>query len=197
MKSLKSIFVLLFIAASSLAIAQGSEGVKIGNNTSPPNPSTMFEVQSSNKGVLFPKVNLTDINLYLPIIGMETEGVLVYNTNASIINGCGTGYYFWNGNYWERMGRKCIPQMTFADMVSFTANLSPSDVGYQVYVTDMSISSTDLSPCMTSGCTPSTVNPNGFWTFTNVKLISCPCGGVLWSKDSPLPSVSCSGASPC
>ena len=190
---MKIIFVIILLAISSIAYTQNSEGVKIGSTVSPPNRSTMFEVQSSNKGVLFPKIELTDISVYAPIVGSETEGVLVYNTNATIVGGCGTGYYFWNGNYWERMGKKCILQMSFVDMIAFTANLGPSDVGFQVYVTDASISSSDLSPCLASTCTPVTVNPQGFWTFTNVKLITCTCGGVYWSKDVPLPTISCSG----
>ncbi|MCT4579948.1 MAG: hypothetical protein N4A35_00910 [Flavobacteriales bacterium] len=198
MKNIKIVYLLIMLMGlSSCFYAQGVEGVKIGSTVSPPNPSTMLEVKSSNKGVLFPKVALTDINVYAPIVGTATEGVLIYNTNESVINGCGKGYYFWNGNYWERMGRKCVPQMTFAEMVAFTSNLTAADIGYQVYVTDTSIPSSDLSPCFTTGCTPATVNPQGIWSFTNTKLYSCNCGGVLWSKDIVLPTVSCTGGSPC
>lgn len=195
MNIIKTILALTFVVCTATFYTQGSEGVKIGSTVSPPNPSTMLEVQSSNKGVLFPKVALTNITAYAPVVGAETTGVLVYNTNANIAGGCGTGYYFWNGNYWERMGRKCVPQMTFAEMIAFTANLSAADIGYQVYVTDSSIPTSLVSSCNTT-CTPSTVNPNGIWSFTNTGIGGCSCG-IKWDKDIALPTLNCSGPSNC
>jgi len=170
-------------------IAQNTEGVKIGSVISPPNPSAMFEVQSSNKGVLFPKIQLQNISTYTPIAGVETEGIIVYNTNDTIIGGCGKGYYVWNGTIWERLGKKCIVKMTFQEMIDFTTNLDPTyDIGYQVYVTDTSILYSEVSICL-SQCTPTTVNPSGIWTYTATKLITCNCFSVLWSKNIPLPAV--------
>jgi len=195
MKKTKKIFLILSLIFSLNSLAQNTEGVKIGSVISPPNPSAMFEVQSSNKGVLFPKIQLQNISTYTPIAGVETEGIIVYNTNDTIVGGCGKGYYTWNGTIWERLGRECVVKMSFQEMINFTTNLDPIyDIGYQVYVTDTNILYSSLSYCIahSTSCSPSTVNPSGIWTYTATELIPCGCDdGVQWSKDIPLPSYTC------
>lgn len=80
-----------------------TEGVKIGPDVSPPDPSAILEIESTNKGVLFPNVNLESINNDGsganpdPIV-TPADGLFVYNlSNAAPFS---SGYYYWDGSTW-------------------------------------------------------------------------------------------------
>lgn len=65
----------LFVLNQQLAISQN--GVGIGTNT--PHPSALLHLQSTDKGLLVPKMTSTQINN----IPSPSNGLLVYNTTAS------------------------------------------------------------------------------------------------------------------
>jgi len=72
-----------------------AQNVGINATGGSPHPSAGLDVNYSNKGVLIPRVNLTNITDNTTIPG-AANSLLVYNTNASIIGGCGEGYYYWD-----------------------------------------------------------------------------------------------------
>ena len=87
MKTTKFLAAFLFAAAltaSSSVFAQ----VKIGNNPGTINSSAVLDVESTNKGFLPPRVGLQSKNDGVTIANPAT-GLLVYNTNASSIDGVG------------------------------------------------------------------------------------------------------------
>ena len=86
-----TIATLLLSGIAFVGKAQNTEGVKIGNDVSPPHSSAMLEVESASKGVLVPRVNIEDLNTAAPVDGPE-ESLLVFNTN----NSTGKGYYYWD-----------------------------------------------------------------------------------------------------
>lgn len=66
----------------------------IGINTTGANPhvSAMLDVDAPDKGVLIPRVVITNLALAAPITTPDTS-LLVYNKHAAT----GLGYYFWDG----------------------------------------------------------------------------------------------------
>lgn len=72
---------------------------QIGINTTAPQPDSMLEISSSNKGLLIPRVSISNLNNISPITGGSTESLLVYNTNTTT----GKGYYYWNGTKWQNV----------------------------------------------------------------------------------------------
>lgn len=76
-----------------------SQNVGINATGALPHASAGLDVSYSNKGVLIPRVALTSITDVVTIPG-AANSLLVYNTNAGITGGCGTGYYYWNGTQW-------------------------------------------------------------------------------------------------
>jgi hypothetical protein len=73
---------------------------QIGINTVTPQAGSMLDVSSADKGVLVPRVDITNLNAIAPITGGATESLLVYNTNNTI----GKGFYYWDGSVWIAMG---------------------------------------------------------------------------------------------
>ena len=55
-----------------------------------------MDVESSDKGMLVPRVNIADLNTIAPVTGGTTESLLVYNTNTTT----GKGFYYWDGSQW-------------------------------------------------------------------------------------------------
>ena len=72
-----------------------------GIGTVNPNPSAALDIVSVDKGVLLPRVALTDATSLSPITGTastSTNGLIIYNTSSSTASGLfGEGYYYWSG----------------------------------------------------------------------------------------------------
>lgn len=98
-KTTRTIGTKIAIAVFCAFFAINSFG-QVGINTTTPGAGSVLDVNSSEKGVFVPKVNLTDLNSINPITGVtilaNAAGLLVYNTSAVT----GKGYYYWSGTQW-------------------------------------------------------------------------------------------------
>lgn len=194
----KIITVIALACITQLLSAQSNiEGVSIAPNVTPPDPSAMLDVLSSTKGILIPRVTLLDITNPAPIVNPAVS-LLVYN-NAPIINGgCGPGYYFWTGSVWEKLGRQCIPHMTFAQMIALTSSMGAADIGYQVYVTDPTVSPSDALGFTCTTTPPTNVAVQGIWTFVGPQ--TCLYGHsttLQWSRQIPIIVPACIEQADC
>ena len=79
-----------------------SQSLAINTTGATAHPSALLDVSSLNKGMLIPRVGLTDINDVTTIAAPATS-LMVYNTNATITGGSGTGFYFYTGSSWVKM----------------------------------------------------------------------------------------------
>jgi hypothetical protein len=83
------------IAIIIIAIQTITAQVGIGTTT----PQSILDIQSTNSGLLIPRVSLT--NLSLPTIsGTVPYSTLIFNTN----NVTGEGYYYWDNTEWISLG---------------------------------------------------------------------------------------------
>jgi hypothetical protein len=73
----------------------------IGVGQTSPDASAQLEVGdgTDNKGMLIPRVSLIS-NTDVATITSPATSLMVYNTNASMTNASGTGYYYWDGSKW-------------------------------------------------------------------------------------------------
>ncbi len=79
---------------------QASAQVKItdGVDTSI-NQNSILELESSDKGLLVPRIAINDLNLPDPLIEPVPVGMLIFSTGGNVPD----GFYYWGGNSWERM----------------------------------------------------------------------------------------------
>ncbi|UTN03175.1 collagen-like protein [Flavobacterium bizetiae] len=77
---------------------------QVGIGTLNPDQSSQLDISATNKGLLVPRVQLTQLSLQAPIIGTATTSLLVFNTRT--INDVIPGFYFWNGIKWVKMINK-------------------------------------------------------------------------------------------
>ena len=69
---------------------------QVGIGTTNPSASSALEINSSNTGLLIPRVSLTSTTVAAPITSPATS-LLVYNTNT--FNDVTPGFYYWEGSW--------------------------------------------------------------------------------------------------
>ncbi len=74
---------------------------QVGIGTSAPANASQLDIVATNKGVLIPRVELTNTTTFAPITGDQTESLLVYNNIER--NDVSLGYYYWSNNQWNRV----------------------------------------------------------------------------------------------
>ena len=82
---------------------------QVGIGTTTPNPSSVLDITSIDKGILVPRVALSNVtDNSIDGINTAAEGLLIYNTNAATTGGDGTGYYFYNGSIWSKFSTATV-----------------------------------------------------------------------------------------
>lgn len=72
----------------------------VGINTTNPDDSAILDITSTTQGLLINRVALSNVTDATTPINAPATGLLVYNTNASVIGGAGEGFYYFNGSAW-------------------------------------------------------------------------------------------------
>lgn len=68
-----------------------------GFGTNQPNKSAAVDIVSSKRGLLIPRIDITNLNDAAPVSNPATS-LFVYNTNTT----SGEGFYYWDGAKWVR-----------------------------------------------------------------------------------------------
>src|SRR5690606_13336687 len=103
-RNIKNIAAVVFFALlGTSAIAQVSQQ-KIGQNPLTINPNAALEIESSNKGLLLPRLALTSTDSFAPLTA-HVQGMTVYNTaeKGSGETAVTPGYYYNDGTQWVRI----------------------------------------------------------------------------------------------
>lgn len=76
---------------------------QVGIGTANPIDGSLLDVESTNKGIMIPRMDITDLTTLAPVtklaLSPEPIGLLVFNTDASN-GGANEGFYYWDGNDW-------------------------------------------------------------------------------------------------
>ena len=73
---------------------------QVGINTNTPNASSVLDINSSNKGVLFPQYDLVVLNSTATPVANPANGLIIYNSGGA--STYPKGYYVWVRNQWQR-----------------------------------------------------------------------------------------------
>jgi hypothetical protein len=101
---MKKIYTLaLLISVSQLKTL--AQNVGINSTGATPSASSMLDVESTNKGVLIPRIALTDATDVATIASPATS-LLIYNTATAGASPSNVvpGYYYWDGAKWQSFG---------------------------------------------------------------------------------------------
>ncbi len=82
-----------------------SQNVSINLSGTPSASTTaildLSDVSNGQLGMLLPNVSLSAFNSITPFAATPTTGLIVWNTNAAMAGGFGTGFYYYNGSQWN------------------------------------------------------------------------------------------------
>ncbi|MEO0043078.1 MAG: hypothetical protein RL329_2526 [Bacteroidota bacterium] len=93
-KSLIAVTLLFFV------MAQADAQIKLGNNPTTINADALLEIESTNKGLLLPRVALTNTTAFAPLTA-HVAGMSVYNTATA--GDVTPGNYYNDGSKWVRI----------------------------------------------------------------------------------------------
>lgn len=148
--------------------------VKIGNNPGTIDANSILEMESTNKGLLAPRVALNDQNSASPLTAPVPSGMIVYSSGGTLSD----GFYFWNGTKWLAVQSSANVRSNYV-LVKSAADLPVPVNGvitlvagttYEVNGTIMLTSKINLNGCCVTG-----LNVN------NDKLIYTPATGELFT----------------
>jgi hypothetical protein len=97
---------LLFVSAVAiLTTLQVKAQTKLGNNPASINSNALLELETSNKGLLLPRVGLSSTTSFAPLTA-HVAGMTVYNTATTGTGATAVtpGYYYNDGAKWLRIG---------------------------------------------------------------------------------------------
>jgi hypothetical protein len=161
-----------FFIIPSMVQAQ-TTGVGINTTGADPDPSSILDVSATDKGVLIPRVALTNVNTASPITS-PANGLLVYNTNASVTGGFGTGFYFWGGSSWIKVATGNPVQATLTDGRIWVGNGSNQPAEQQMSG-DATLSNTGVLDLSNDAVETSEIQNNAV---TNAKLAAMAANTV-------------------
>lgn len=95
----KVLFLSIFLGISIHSFSQ------VGVGTTTPAPGSMLDIESTDKGLLIPRVALNSTNNTAPITPAPSLGLLVFNTATSGTGATAVseGFYYWDGSQWVRL----------------------------------------------------------------------------------------------
>ena len=98
---LKIFFVSITLLVFSFSYSQ------VGIGTTSPVDGALLDVESTDKGVMIPRMDIIDLTTLAPVTKLATSpepvGLLVFNTDATN-TGANAGFYYWDGNDWIAIG---------------------------------------------------------------------------------------------
>lgn len=164
-----------------IGILDADAQVKLGDNPNTINSNSLFEMETTNKGMLPPRVALTSATSVSPLSGTVPSGMTVYSSGGTLAD----GYYYWNGTKWLQLLTSANDRNNFVRVKS--ASDFPAPVGgvitlsgttmYEINGTILLTSKIDLNSAWI--CGGDAVNDRLVYTPTSGELFTGTNGGNI------------------
>ena len=186
------IFLTLALTAGIMASAQ----VKIGDDVTNLNANSLLELESTSKGVLFPRVTLTGTT-DATTVGAHVAGMTVYNTAAT--SDVTEGMYTSNGTVWVKLGSSTPVYQdikgTVTTVTSGTYTLSANDfavitnnsTGVAITLPNLTLAAAGRTIFIFNNNTAAVSNsfsgtvPTGVTTVTQFRAMELMWTGTFWA----------------
>ncbi|MDP2175818.1 MAG: hypothetical protein Q8K70_07915 [Bacteroidota bacterium] len=131
---------LILVLILGLFSQRANAQIKVGDNPTTINANSVLELESTNKGLLLPRVALTGTSSASPL-SAHVAGMTVYNTATA--GNVTPGYYFNDGNAWIRIGNAADaskwtndPSNTRVALTNLSDGTTARTAGTEFVVTD-------------------------------------------------------------
>jgi hypothetical protein len=99
LKPMRKNFIALIIFLLSATGTFSQNNVGIGTNS--PDSNAILELQTTDKGILIPRMTAVQRNNMSPSLGLTQKGMLVFDNDS-------TKFFYWNGYSWQTIGSGAI-----------------------------------------------------------------------------------------
>lgn len=113
--------ILLFYCIYSINFTYAQ--INLGIGTQNIHPSAILQVESSNKGVLFPRINLNSTTDTITI-PKPAVGLLIYNTGEGGLDV--PGHVYWTGEKWEKLTLSTVVNPSISSLLCNRVEFNPS-----------------------------------------------------------------------
>jgi len=154
MRMLKLLLIPVFILFPALfvpAVAQVkvTDGAVMTMNT-----NSLLELESTNKGLLIPRMAINNLNLPTPLTAPVPAGMLIYSTGGSVTD----GFYYWTGSVWRKFVQATVQvNEGGTGLTSGTSGGIPAFTGATVITSSGLLTQNALVIGGGAGATPSTL----------------------------------------
>lgn len=97
---------------------------QVGIGTTAPNTSSILDVTAPDKGVVIPRVAISDLNTPAPVTA-PLESLLVYNTAIAT----GLGFHYWDGAKWTPISATALADTDWTIVGNDMHNANTGNVG--------------------------------------------------------------------
>jgi hypothetical protein len=116
--------------------------------------NSLLELESTNKGLLIPRMAINDINLAAPLTAPVPAGMLVYSIGGAVTD----GFYYWNGSQWKKFVQATLQvNEGGTGLTSGTSGGIPSYTGITTITSSGLLTQNALVIGGGAGATPSTI----------------------------------------
>ena len=116
---------------------------QVGIGTTAPNASSILDVTATDKGVLVPRIAITDLNTAAPVT-TPVESLLVYNTTV----GTGVGFHYWDGVKWTPLSGAAVPDTDWTIVGNDMHNANTGFVGVGTATPSVLLHIEDTAPAV-------------------------------------------------
>jgi hypothetical protein len=129
-------YLVLIVGILLLSAINSQAQIKIGENPTIINPSSILEIESTNKGILLPRIALQSTILPAPLAS-HVAGMIIYNTETAgtAPDNVVPGFYYNDGTRWLNLADLAVTNAKLADNAVTTAKIA-SGGNDKVLVTD-------------------------------------------------------------
>lgn len=188
-KIIRNIATLVVVGLGSINLVSAQvTQQKIGDNPTIINPNAALEIQTTNKGLLLPRLNLESTSSFSPL-SSHVEGMTVYNkaTAGTAPNNVTPGYYYNDGTKWVRLATgtdgKTEPWRVEYSLTEAELNNQSIYQNGNIGIGDFSATNITNSLDITDG-TIRVRDINNFTGDNSNKLVVADINGVLKTADA-------------
>jgi len=152
----------LFLLASFLFVCVNAQ---VGIGTTNPDSSAVLDVEATDKGILVPRVSISDLSTAAPVIA-PAESLLVYNTAITT----GIGFHYWDGVKWTPLAGSVVADSDWTISGNDMYNSNTGNVGVgtntptaKFHIEDMGVASALLTQDFEVGLAPFTTGGSASW----------------------------------
>jgi hypothetical protein len=116
---------------------------QVGIGTTTPNTSSTLDVTAPDKGVVIPRIAISDLNTPAPVTA-PLESLLVYNTAIAT----GLGFHYWDGAKWAPISATALADTDWTLVGNDMHNANTGNVGIGVTTPSLLLHIEDTAPAL-------------------------------------------------